>query len=155
MKPIPLTKGKVPLVSDCDYAYLKRWKWCFSDGYAVRGQWHKGRTHIVRMHIVVATRAGRATERDVDHRNRNTLDNRRCNLRPATRHQTVGNVGLRADNTSGFRGASRFRNKWQAGIVVNGKREHIGHYDSKRDAALAYNKRAREVFGSFAFLNAV
>ena len=69
--------------------------------------------------------------------------------------QTVGNVGLRADNTSGFRGASRFRNKWQAGIVVNGKREHIGHYDSKRDAALAYNKRAREVFGSFAFLNAV
>lgn len=153
MKRIGLTRGKEAWVSDKDFAYLNRWSWCFSEGYAVRGSWRDGRNITVRMHLVVAKRMGLVTRRDIDHRNRKKLDNRRSNLRAATRQQTSANVGRRVDNTSGFKGVSKFRDKWQAGIRVNGKREHLGHFNSKIAAARAYNKRALEAFGPFACIN--
>ena len=65
MKTIPLTQGKVAIVSDADYAYLKQWTWCYCKdskgpgGYAVRGIWRNGRTHLVKMHRVVAGRSGK------------------------------------------------------------------------------------------------
>jgi hypothetical protein len=161
MKIISLTQGKVAIVSDVDYAYLKQWKWCYSKlnhgkgGYAVRGAWRDGRTQTVKMHRIVAERAGKLTQGDVDHCNQNKLDNRRSNLRSATRPQTLGNQGLRSDNTTGYRGVSPYRNGWQAGIRVGGKRQHLGHFKSKRAAARAYNKRAIEVFGKFAVLNKI
>ncbi len=60
MKRIPLTQGMEALVSDCDYAFLMQWDWCYSKrkigGYAKRGTRLGGKHRTVYMHDVVARR---------------------------------------------------------------------------------------------------
>jgi hypothetical protein len=164
MKRIPLTQGQFALVSDCDYAYLAQWKWCFSqrtnrrDGYAIRRGSGPTRATIY-MHKVIATRKGFSGE--VDHRNQNKLDNQRRNLRPATRSQNKGNCGPRSDNQSGFKGVywDLDRQKWAASIRCNGKTQHLGLFPATKignyKAACAYNRAARKHFGRYAALNPV
>ena len=89
----------------------------------------------------------------VDHRSHDGLDNTHCNLRLATNKQNTQNSRLSKNNTSGYKGVSRFRSKWQAGIKVNYRRIHIGHFDTAEEAALAYNDAAQKHFGEFAVLN--
>jgi hypothetical protein len=92
---------------------------------------------------------------EIDHRNK--LDNRRSNLRRATKQQQKGNEGLRRDNISGFRGVSRYKStgKWRSQICINGKVTHLGLFLTKIEAAKAYNKCAIQVFGKFAWLNPI
>jgi hypothetical protein len=65
--------------------------------------------------------------------------------------------GMRRDNKSGHRGVyyDLKRNKWAADIRTNGKTIHVGRFDSKEEAARAYNKKALELFGENAYQNAV
>ena len=95
----------------------------------------------------------------VDHINMNRLDNRRCNLRIATKAQNSYNRPARRDNTSGYKGVwfrSNVKNKcWIAEIRINGKKIHIGTYQTKEEAALAYNEAAKKYHGEFARLNDV
>jgi hypothetical protein len=67
------------------------------------------------------------------------------------------NPGMRRDNKSGYRGvySDSKRNKWAADIRTNGRTIHLGRFDSKEEAARAYNKKALELFGETAFQNAV
>lgn len=93
----------------------------------------------------------------VDHVNRNGLDNRRQNLRFVTNSQNCWNrIGVQ-NTTSKYKGVSwdRRRIKWRAKIVHNGKIYHIGRFDSEEEAALAYNKKAIELYGEYACLNIV
>jgi hypothetical protein len=78
MREIPLTQGKVTLVDDADYEWLSMWRWEYQSGYAVRKE--DGRT--IRMHREITDCPPGF---DVDHINRNRLDNRRSNLRVVTR----------------------------------------------------------------------
>lgn len=93
----------------------------------------------------------------IDHINRNTLDNRKCNLRYATYSQNSINRKLQKNNTSGYRGVHWFKitKKWKAKITCNKKRIYLGYYKSKIEAAKAYNKAAKKYFGEFAVLNNV
>jgi hypothetical protein len=162
MKQIPLTQGKVALISTCDYTYLNGWKWYFAKhhankgGYAVRNG-AKGGT--IYMHKVIAARQG--IEGEVDHRNQNKLDNQRRNLRPATRGQNKANCGRQSNNKSGYTGVGwhRYRGTWQAYIQVKGKSMHLGYYpptiSGKKSAARAYNKAALIHFGDYACFNKV
>lgn len=88
---------------------------------------------------------------EVDHINRNPLDNRRCNLRYVTTSQNQMNKKMQTNNTSGFRGVSwnKYHKKWQAMIKINKKHIHIGFYKKIDDAATAYQKRAKELFGEY------
>lgn len=90
----------------------------------------------------------------VDHRNRNGLDNRRSNLRPATCSQNLANVPGRG-MTSKFRGVywDQAREMWRARLEHDGKRYHLGRHSSEESAARAYNEKALEVWGEFALLN--
>lgn len=92
---------------------------------------------------------------EVDHRNRDGLDCRRENLRFATHAQNMRNRKLSSLNKSGFRGVSwaKLKQRWLARIVVDGRVLHIGHYRDSHEAALMYDKAAREHFGEFAALN--
>ena len=95
---------------------------------------------------------------DCDHRDRNGLNNRRSNLRPATRQQQQANHKKHADGvTSRFRGVSLFKesNKFRASITVNEKHIHLGLFVDEEDAARAYNDAAKIHFGEFASLNDV
>ena len=96
--------------------------------------------------------------RCIDHINRDKLDNRIENLRPATHRQNVVNSELRSDNTQKYRGVVNHKlcNGWTAqGSDENGKRVHLGVFTSKREAALAYNHHAEKVYGPFAKFNQV
>ena len=89
----------------------------------------------------------------IDHKNRNTLDNRRHNLRIATQSENQKNRN--ASGESKFLGVCRStgRNKWQATIKANGKYKMLGRFDEEKEAALAYDKAAKLYHGEFANLN--
>lgn len=84
-----------------------------------------------------------------DHINRNSLDNRLENLRWATNLQQALNRGMFKNNTSGFVGVCFHKNmkKWRAKLVKNSKSNHIGYFDNKYDAAIAFRKKHIQAFG--------
>ena len=91
---------------------------------------------------------------EVDHINRDKLDNRRSNLRLVTHTQNCVNASLRVTNTSGFKGVNFYRGKyWRAYIRVNYRHISLGFFPTAEAAARAYDEAAREHFGEFAFLN--
>jgi hypothetical protein len=92
---------------------------------------------------------------EVDHINCNRIDNRKSNLRHATRSQNVRNTIPRTDTSSKFKGVHwhKASKKWMTRIYINGKRKFIGSFNNEYDAALAYNAAAAEHYGEFARLN--
>lgn len=93
----------------------------------------------------------------VDHINRNKLDNRRCNLRLATHAQNCANATSR-QGLSPFKGvryrSDRVRHKrWQAVIRTNGRGLSLGNFHTQVEAALAYDDAAIKLRGEFALLN--
>ncbi len=90
---------------------------------------------------------------EVDHINRNPLDNRKENLRLCTPSQNIGNQKLRASNRSGFKGVRRHRGKWQAVISKLGAVYCLGTFEDKKHAASIYDQKAIELYGEFALTN--
>lgn len=90
----------------------------------------------------------------IDHINRNGLDNRRSNLRKCTANQNQWNRKINVNNTSGFKGVRYTPNfNWRAEICFNNKTIDLGRFKKKEDAARAYNEKAVELFGEFANVN--
>jgi hypothetical protein len=134
MKRISLTQGKEALVDDQDYLCLKPWTWFYTtSGYAARNGPRPKKTAI-QMHKVIAARMGLTGE--VDHRNQNKLDNRRGNLRAATRPQNQWNKGPQKNNTSGAKNVSldKATGKYAARVKRHGKQIWLGRH-ATRDAA--------------------
>jgi hypothetical protein len=158
MREIILTNGNKVLVDDEDYEKLSKLTWYFrKQGYAVGNlpSPENGVYPKVLMHRYILN-APKGTQ--VDHINGNKLDNRRCNLRIANASKNKANCGIRSNNTSGYKGVTkatgRRKNKpWTAQIKVNYKRIHLGYFETKESAALAYNEAALKYFGEFAKLN--
>lgn len=90
---------------------------------------------------------------EIDHINGDKDDNRWANLREASHTNNVMNIGLRSDNSSGYKGVSKKRNSWQARIWLDGKQTVIGCFPTKEEAARAYDKLALEHYGEYARLN--
>lgn len=92
---------------------------------------------------------------EIDHVNGQKLDNRRENLRIATRGQNSANAGPRRNNKTGFRGVfqGRDRKTWYARINVNRTSIYLGTYDDPILAALAYDNAAKKHFGEYAGVN--
>lgn len=88
----------------------------------------------------------------VDHINRNPLDNRRCNLRVCTQAENVRNSRPKGDGFKGVCKSSR-GNRWRAVIKLNYQQRALGQFATAEEAALAYDKAAKELFGEFAYLN--
>lgn len=92
---------------------------------------------------------------EIDHINRDKLDNRLTNLRFCSKSDNQANVGLKSNNSSGYKGIRRSGEKWFARLVKY-KHEYTSKtFSTKEEAALAYNKIALEHFGDFAYLNVV
>lgn len=94
----------------------------------------------------------------IDHRNRNSLDNRRSNLRICTIQ--LNNANRRKQSkpcTSQFKGVyfNKQYSRWMARIKYWKKYIFLGRFDEEKDAARAYNKKAKELFGEFACLNKI
>lgn len=91
----------------------------------------------------------------VDHVNRNVLDNRRENLRLATVGQNNRNNDQHKYSKSGRKGVSWYDkyNCWRAAISVNGKKKHLGYYETVEEAAEAYTEAALKLYGEFSPLH--
>jgi hypothetical protein len=95
----------------------------------------------------------------VDHRDNNSLNNLRSNLRQATRSQNTINRPKRQNTSSRYNGVSWYkeRKKWRVAIryMKNGRPiiKHIGYFDDEIDAARAYDCAALKYHGEFARLN--
>lgn len=89
---------------------------------------------------------------DIDHENRDTLDNRRSNLRACSRSLNNANSRRRKDNTSGFKGVSydAARNRWWASLCCDGKDVLRKRFRTREEAYEAYCRAAREYFGEYA-----
>lgn len=137
MKEIKLTQGKITLVDDEDFEYLMQWKWIThrkkNTCYAVRhAPWSEDETHykMIRM--------------------------QRYNLRNCTFIENRYNQPAKG-GTSRFKGVHfhKVNKNWIAAIMKDRKPHHIGSFRTQEEAALAYNIKAKEYFGEFAYLNNV
>ena len=74
----------------------------------------------------------------IDHVDRDTLNNRRSNLRTATAKQNQQNRGVQKNNKTGIRGVNycAVKKKWQASVGVD-RKIHLGFYESKDEAKKA------------------
>ena len=160
MKEIQLTQGQIALVDDEDYEELKSMKWyagyCKNVGgfYAIHSIYmgkEKGKK-TVRMHrYVMKTKDPKIK---VDHIDGNTLNNQKNNLRLCENYQNCTNRHtLRSGNTTGYRGVSEYfygkTKKWTATLTVKGEHVRLGYFIIPEEAALAFDKAARGLYGEF------
>lgn len=116
------------------------------DGYVdikVRGKVYKA-------HRLAFLKMGLDIPEYVDHENRNRSDNRWINLRAATKNQNGYNRDKLPNNTSGYKGVCRKRNKFVAQIKANGVRKQIGTFNTAVEAHEAYELAAAKLHGGFA-----
>lgn len=157
MKYIIAKCGTKIMVDDEDYAAMNAIKWFIKTStrglkYAVGRIYNQdfpNGKHVRMSRIIINC----PPDKEADHRNHDTLDNRRKNLRVVTR--TQGNVNRRPFGASGYKGVIRDNNRWISSITVCRKRFYLGSFDSPEEAALAYNAKAKEVHGEFAYLNII
>jgi hypothetical protein len=159
---LPLSQNKFAIVDADDYDRLNQYKWCLSKtphtNYAMRrtkGKRAKGRRakrKTIMMHRVITNTPPHLV---VDHINHNGLDNRKQNLRLCTRAENSRNRRPFRLNGSRYKGVSwdKQRKLFLAAIRCKGKYYNLGRFKSEIAAAKAYDKKAKELFGEFAFLN--
>lgn len=92
----------------------------------------------------------------VDHINGDTLDNRKKNLRNCSHKKNIYNqVAQKRNKTSIYKGVcfAKRERKWRSYISKDGKQYHLGFYKNEKDAANAYDEKAKKLFKGFACLN--
>ena len=155
---IKLTRGQYTIVDVEDFERLNQYEWhCTHGDYAKRvvpNKSGKGSKQAgVYMHRLVCPAPDGMF---VDHINRNPLDNRKANLRPATHKQNVWNRKfVRKGGKTRYNGIRWDKNKqkWQVRLTIDGRRESFGYYADEVEAAKAYDRVAKQHRGEFAVLN--
>lgn len=159
---ITLSNGETALVDDEDYEQVAQYKWGPHVGkrkrYAITTvydeKYRRGRKNILMHRLILGLTDPTVF---VDHKNHNGLDNRKENLRIATRSQNQRNSRKPKRATSSkYKGVwwNVKYNRWEAQITVGkGKTRYIGRFTSEDDAAYAYDVTAIEIYGEFACLN--
>ena len=131
-----------------DYDKIKDYCWCESQGqpgYIVLSAQDSKIHKLIKMHQLVYGD-------DCDHADRNPLNNRKSNLRKATRSQQNMNRGMQKNNTSGFKGVYWMQRckKWQVSININKKKIHLGYFKDKDDAIRVRLEAEAKYYGEFA-----
>lgn len=156
-KTIPLSQGRVTKVDSSDFKWASQFNWYVwipSDApqltYAVRkirlpsGNYSK---RLLHRELLDAPRGV-----EVDHWDRDGLNNRRKNLRLCSTSQNQGNSRQHFDaGTSKFKGVTWHKGsgKWQASIQVQKKRHYLGWFSDEGKAGAAYALASEKYFGAF------
>ena len=147
---VTLTRGNVATIDAADVPLVAGRDWCtlpaMGKVYAARSG---GPGKLVLMHRLLLEAD---PARHVDHINGDTLDNRRANLRQATRSENLRNARLSRANTSGVKGVSwhKHSGKWRGQIMAQGKQTEVGYFDTLDAAAAAMDFARDFLHGDFA-----
>ena len=149
---IPLTQGQVALVTPADYPGLIRYKWCAIKSPHTFYALAKVNGHRTPMHRFVMNPRSTMV---VDHINHNGLDNRRTNLRICTNAQNSRNSRPVRQKKVKYKGVTfvKTSKRFRASIRHKKKSKSIGYFDNEVAAAEAYDEKAKELFGEYAYLN--
>lgn len=155
MAEIALPCGRVVLIDDDDLPLVAQYKWksmCPSNSKTFYARSWIGGTNVL-MHRLILGMTDRKTQ--VDHKDRNGLNNQRSNLRLCTHAQNLANRAVRKDSKSGIRGVRWVPrlDRWAARIIINGQSIHLGLFPTKEDAAAAYDAALKSKHGEFALTN--
>lgn len=148
------TRGATAIVDASDFAALSKWQWSSSAaGHIYRREPKSKGARVVFLHHEILQRVEGL---EVDHINGNPADNRRVNLRYATKAQNQMNRH-RVVAACGFKGVTKNKARWMASIkqTLGGRklRHHLGTFDTAHEAARAYDAAALRLFGEFASPN--
>lgn len=158
-KRIPLTQGQVAIIDNEDYERLSKHKWCARwdpDTKTYVALRNGPRAEIPRRTIFMSREIMNPPDgKVVDHKDHNTLDSRKSNLRVCSATQNARNRIVNPNTTSGWKGVScdKRTNKFYARIRVDGSRMYLGSFEDPMQAARAYDKAAAKHHGQFACLN--
>lgn len=149
---IPLTKGYVALIDDEDLALVSKYSWSANvRPNTVYGQAYVGGGRAGHRKISLHRLIMQATEdQQVDHRDGNGLNCQRYNMRLCTDAQNKANGPKRSKHP--YKGIRPLGKKWVAEISrpIGG---YLGVYPTPEEAAIAYDKAAKDTYGEFARLN--
>ena len=154
---IPLTQGYVAKVDVEDLAELTQFNWyarwsVFTQSYyAQRTDLSGEKPKTVQMHRVLLGITD--PKQQVDHRDHDTLENRKFNLRIGTSKQNCHNRRRGAANTSGFKGVSfdSRRHKFVSQINFDGKVRHLGAFETPEEAHQVYVEEASRLDPEFSY----
>lgn len=170
MKKILLTRGKIAIVDDEDFSYLNRFNWNYYPGessiehasYSLHVKTHS--VKIPMSHFIFRRKVGYRLK----HKNGNGLDYRKENLVYVT-FQTSKHLARKQEKINGNWVSSQYKgvhsnkikgkriivNPWRARIEKGGIAYNLGQFRTEEEAALAYNKKAKELYGEFAYQNEI
>ena len=143
-------KNKIMLCDIEDWDNLKDYYWRDSDGYAVAIKNYE----IIRFHREVMGIDDPKIQ--IDHKNGDTFDNRKSNLRVCNNQKNSFNKNKNSNNTSGYKGVyfDKDRNKWRASIQFNGKSyKSPKRYNTPEEAYEWYKLKSDELFKEFSVFN--
>jgi hypothetical protein len=159
MKKIDISTPKYPntftIVDDEDYDKTVKLHWyatrCAKSIYAQSTSLWKTYKHLTMHRFIMNAQKGQ----EVDHVNHNTLDNRRCNLRLCSHIQNMQNMKPYEKAASEYKGVTwdKERKKWRAKLCIGRKQVFSFRYNSEIDAAKAFDRKAKELYGEFAYQN--
>lgn len=142
-------RGEPVLVDVEDLDFLSQWTWHIdARGYVQAGiNGRKTRMHRLLCPGIV----------ELDHQSGDKADNRRSNLRAATRSQNMANRDKFPACTSKYKGVSWHKRskKWQARISYASQTRFLGYFRTEHEAAAAYNQQANLLFQQFARLQEI
>jgi hypothetical protein len=178
MKKIKLSQGKYAIVDDEDFIFLNRLSWqshhTTTPTTAGEEHWHA----LMRIHSSFVGQTKKTRNKvtiymeqflikvpnnyKIGHINGNTLDNRKENLRPTTSSKSLAYARKRITHngkltTSKYKGVALHKNKtnrkWAAIVTKDKKHYWLGYFYTPEEAALAYNVKALELYGEYAYQN--
>jgi hypothetical protein len=147
MKKILLTNGGFALVDDEDYERVMQYDWHVTK-VGVRCNSRILERRLANFILDVSE--------ELDHADRNILNNRRCNLRLCTRSQNnMNRTKMAGSASSRYKGVSwdSWNKAWRAQVFAKSKRVHVSRHKTEVDAAKAYDEAAKEFHGEFAKTN--
>jgi len=148
--------GYTVQVDDEDVSRITQLAWHINKGigkgaYFDHGEWDSvlRRPRNISLHrFIMGCAQGDGTV--IDHKDRNTLNCQKSNLRICTAGQNSKNQKTRA-NSSGYKGVDYIARlkRWRTRITVDYKCISLGTYDSPEKAHEAYNKASLKYFGEY------
>ncbi len=132
---IKINTGELILVDVEDYNKIIKYNWHLAHGYPRTSINNK---KVMLHHLILKKKKGM----EVDHINRNKLDNRKKNLRLVTHLENCQN---RVQIKNGTIWREKGRNFWRASIITNKRSRHIGVFKTKKEAIIAYKKEKTKI----------